>query len=238
MPLEKLPIKLFADGADLAGIIEYYHKSNITGLTTNPTLMRKAGIANYEAFAREVLMVVRTKPISLEVFSDDLPEMRRQALLIQSWGPNVYVKIPVTNTRRESTTALLSDLSAEGVQLNVTALMTLAQVREVAAALRPEVPSVISVFAGRIADTGVDPEPLMRAAQEHLAHRPATELLWASVREVYNIYQAARCGVPIITVSHDILAKAIKMNGLNLDDLSLDTVKMFRNDAVSAGYSL
>lgn len=238
MPLARLPIKLFADGADLRGIIEYYRKPYVAGLTTNPTLMRKAGISDYEAFAREVLAIVRTKPISLEVFSDDLPEMRRQALLISSWGPNVYVKIPVTNTRGESTAPVVASLSAEGVQLNVTALMTVRQVREVASVLHPQTPSMVSVFAGRIADTGVDPEPLMRAAKEALAGLPAAELLWASVREVFNIHQAVRCGVPIVTVTHDILAKAIRMNAMDLEHLSLDTVKMFRDDAVSAGFTL
>lgn len=238
MSLARLPIKLFADGADLKGISEYYHKPYIAGLTTNPTLMRKAGVADYEAFAREVLTVVTAKPISFEVFSDDLPEMRRQAMLISGWGKNVYVKIPVTNTRGESTATLVADLSAEGVRLNVTALMTAVQVRAVVAALCPGVPAVVSVFAGRVADTGVDPEPLMREARDILSANPSAELLWASVREVFNIRQAVRCGTPIVTVTHDILAKAIKMSDMDLTELSLDTVKMFRDDALSAGYSL
>jgi transaldolase len=164
--------------------------------------------------------------------------MRRQALLIRKWGRNVFVKVPVTNTRGESTAGLVADLAAEGVRLNVTALLTLDQVRTVAAALNPAVPSVVSVFAGRVADTGVDPEPLMRAAKEALAPNPSVELLWASVREVFNIHQAVRCGTPIVTVTHDILAKAIQMDGRELGALSLDTVKMFRNDAVASGFSL
>jgi transaldolase len=238
MSLDQIPIKLFADGADLKGITDYYHKPYIAGLTTNPSLMRKAGINDYEKFSREVLEIVRDKPISLEVFSDDIAEMRRQALKIQSWGKNVYVKIPITNTQGEPTAQLVADLANSGVQLNVTAIMTIAQVRAVVAALQPGTPSVISVFAGRVADTGVDPEPLMLNAKEIAAELPSAELLWASVREVFNIYQAARCGIPIVTVTHDILAKAAKMKGIRLEDLSLDTVRMFRDDAVSAGYSL
>ena len=238
MSLDQIPIKLFADGADLKGITDYYHKPYIAGLTTNPSLMRKAGINDYEKFSREVLEIVRDKPISLEVFSDDIAEMRRQALKIQSWGKNVYVKIPITNTLGEPTAPLVADLAKSGVQLNVTAIMTIAQVRAVVAALQPGTPSVISVFAGRVADTGVDPEPLMLNAKEIAAELPSAELLWASVREVFNIYQAARCGIPIVTVTHDILAKAAKMKGIRLEDLSLDTVRMFRDDAVSAGYSL
>ena len=172
MSLDHIPIKLFADGADLKGITEYYHKPYIAGLTTNPTLMRKAGINDYERFSRAALEIVRTKPISLEVFSDDLAEMRRQALKIQSWGPNVYVKIPVTNTLGESTAPLVADLAKSGVQLNVTAIMTVAQVRMVVAALQPNTPSVISVFAGRVADTGIDPEPLMLKSKEIAAALP------------------------------------------------------------------
>lgn len=238
MSLDQIPIKLFADGADLKGITDYYHKPYIAGLTTNPSLMRKAGINDYEKFSREVLEIVRDKPISLEVFSDDISEMRRQALKIQSWGKNVYVKIPITNTLGEPTAPLVADLAKSGVRLNVTAIMTIAQVRAVVAALQPGTPSVISVFAGRVADTGVDPEPLMLKAKEIAAELPSAELLWASVREVFNIYQASRCGIPIVTVTHDILAKAAKMKGIRLEDLSLDTVRMFRDDAVSAGYSL
>jgi transaldolase len=238
MPLATLPIKIFADGASLEGIAECCRKDYVAGLTTNPTLMRKAGVSDYEKFARAALEIVGERPISFEVFSDEMPEMRRQALLIRRWGRNVFVKVPVTNTRGESTAGLVADLAAEGVRLNVTALLTLDQVRTVAAALNPAVPSVVSVFAGRVADTGVDPEPLMRAAKEALAPNPSAELLWASVREVFNIHQAVRCGTPIVTVTHDILAKAIQMDGRELGALSLDTVKMFRNDAVASGFSL
>jgi len=236
--LSDLQIKIFADGADKAGIVDLYGKPYIKGLTTNPTLMKKAGITDYEAFARDVLAVVTAKPISLEVFADDFPEMRRQALKLAALAPNVYVKIPITNTRSESAAPLIRELSAAGVQLNVTAILTLDQVRTVAAALNPAVPSVVSIFAGRIADTGVDPMPLMREARTLLAGQPKAELLWASVREVLNIVQAEQCGCDIVTVTHDVLAKAAKMLGMDLTALSLDTVKMFAHDAASAGYRL
>jgi transaldolase len=237
-PLSQLQVKLFADGADKKSMLELYANPLIRGMTTNPSLMRKAGVTDYEAYAREVLQTVKDKPISFEVFSDEFPEMRRQALKIAAWQKNVYVKIPVTNTRRESSAPLIRELSREGVQLNVTAILTLSQVRTVAEALNPAVPSVVSVFAGRIADTGRDPEPLMRAALALLENQPKAELLWASVREVLNIWQAEACGCHIVTVPHDVLAKAIKMGGMNMADLSLDTVKMFAADAASAGYSL
>ncbi|MBX3736383.1 MAG: transaldolase [Candidatus Didemnitutus sp.] len=236
--LSDLPIKIFADGADKAGIVDLYGKPYIKGLTTNPTLMKKAGITDYEAFSRDILTVVTAKPISLEVFADDFPEMRRQALKLAALAPNVYVKIPITNTRSESAAPLIRELSAAGVQLNVTAILTLDQVRTVAAALNPAVPSVVSIFAGRIADTGVDPMPLMREARTLLADQPKAELLWASVREVLNIVQAGQCGCDIVTVTHDVLAKAAKMLGMDLAALSLDTVKMFAHDAASAGYRL
>ena len=236
--LEKLPIKIFADGADLEGIIDLYRKPFIQGLTTNPTLMRKVGITDYEAFARSVLESVTEKPISFEVFSDEFPEMRRQALKIRDWQENVYVKIPITNTRSDSALPLIKELSDEGVKLNVTAILTSAQVRGVAGALNPKVPAVVSVFAGRIADTGVDPMPLMKEARAILEGLPEAELLWASVREVLNIFQAADCGCDIVTVPHDILAKAAKLGGLDLDALSLDTVRMFHQDALAAGYRL
>lgn len=236
--LSDLQIKIFADGADKAGIVDLYGKPYIKGLTTNPTLMKKAGITDYEAFARDVLAVVTAKPISLEVFADDFPEMRRQALKLAALAPNVYVKIPITNTRSESAAPLIRELAAAGVQLNVTAILTLDQVRTVAAALTPAVPSVVSIFAGRIADTGVDPMPLMREARTLLAGQPKAELLWASVREVLNIVQAEQCGCDIVTVTHDVLAKAAKLLGVDLTALSLDTVKMFANDAASAGYRL
>lgn len=236
--LSDLKIQIYADGADKAGILDLYAKPYIKGLTTNPTLMNKAGIKDYEAFARDILQTVTAKPISLEVFADDFPEMKRQALKIAGWGRNVYVKIPITNTRAESAVPLIRELAASGVQLNVTAILTLEQVRGVAAVLNPQVPSVVSVFAGRVADTGVDPIPLMRTSREVLAEQPKAELLWASVREVLNILQAEQCGCDIVTVTHDVLAKAAKMLGQDLTALSLDTVKMFANDAAAAGFKL
>jgi transaldolase len=236
--LQELTIQLYADGADRAGILELYAKPYIRGLTTNPTLMRKAGIKDYEAFARDILGTVTAKPLSLEVFSDEFPEMRRQALRLASWGKNVYVKIPITNSRGESALPLIRELGAEGVKLNVTALLTLPQVAGVAAALPANLPAVVSVFAGRIADTGVDPMPLMRAAGALLADRPQAELLWASTREVLNILQAQACGCAIITVPHDILAKAATLLGQDLGALSLDTVRMFAKDAAACGFQL
>jgi transaldolase len=236
--LEKLPIKIFADGADLEGIIELYRKPFIRGLTTNPTLMRKIGISDYEGFARSVLESVTDKPISFEVFSDEFPEMRRQALKIRAWQDNVYVKIPITNTRAESAIDLIRDLAAEGVKLNVTAILTREQVQAVAGALHREVPSVVSVFAGRVADTGVDPAPLMKESLKLISALPVADLLWASVREVLNVFQAAACGCHIVTVPHDILAKASKLGGMDLSELSLDTVRMFHHDAVAAGFRL
>lgn len=236
--LADLKIHIYADGADKTGILDLYAKPYIKGLTTNPTLMKKAGIKDYEAFARDILQTVTAKPISLEVFSDEFPEMKRQALKIASWGSNVYVKIPITNSRGESSIPLIRELAAQNVKLNITALLTLAQVREVAAVLNPAVPSVVSVFAGRIADTGVDPMPIMQASRALLDGQPKAELLWASVREVLNIFQAEDSGCQIVTVQHDILAKAAKLLGMDLTALSLDTVKMFANDAASAGYKL
>ena len=236
--LQDLNVKIFADGADLAGILDLYTKPYIKGLTTNPTLMKKAGIKDYEAFSREVLKAVVAKPISLEVFSDDFAEMRRQALKIASWGSNVYVKIPISNSHGESSVPLIRDLAAHKVKLNITAILTLEQVSEVGAVLNPAVPSVVSVFAGRIADTGVDPMPIMRKAREALRLQPQAELLWASVREVLNLIQAEECGCHVVTVTHDILAKAAKMLGQDLAALSLDTVRMFSKDASDAGYKL
>jgi transaldolase len=236
--LTDLKIQLYADGADKAGILELYAKPYIKGLTTNPTLMNKAGIKDYEAFAKEILQTVTAKPISLEVFTDDLAEMRRQALKIKGWANNVYTKIPITNARGESCLPLIKELGQEGVKLNITALLTLKQVVGVAEALNPAVPSVVSVFAGRIADTGVDPMPIMRACGALLYNQPKAELLWASTREVLNIFQAEECGCAIITVPHDILAKAAKMYGMDLTELSLDTVKGFSKDAIAAGFKL
>jgi transaldolase len=200
--------------------------------------MRKAGIHDYEPFARDILQHITEKPISFEVFSDDFPEMRRQGLKINGWAKNVYVKIPITNTRGESSLPLIRELALEGVKLNVTAILTLEQVAGVAKALNPKAPAVVSVFAGRIADTGVDPMPQMRESKKLLAGLPQAELLWASVREVLNIFQANDCGCAIVTVPHDILAKTMKMTGMDLKALSLDTVKMFAADAKAAGFSL
>ena len=236
--LEKLPIKIFADGAAPEGIIDLYHKPFIKGFTTNPTLLRKVGISDYEAFARSVLESVTDKPISFEVFSDEFPEMRRQALKIRDWQDNVYVKIPITNTRAEPAINLIRDLAEEGVKLNVTAILTRAQVQAVASALNRDIPSVVSVFAGRVADTGVDPMPLMKESLELISALPKAELLWASVREVLNIFQAAACHCHIVTVPHDILAKATKLGGMDLEKLSLDTVRMFYADANAAGFRL
>jgi len=237
-PLQRLAVKIFADGADRAGMVNLYENPLIGGMTTNPTLMRKAGISDYEAFARDILHVVTNKPISFEVFSDEPAEMRRQAMRIASWAPNVYVKIPVTNTRGESMTPLVKSLAGEGIKLNVTAILTLEQVRSVGQALSESVPAVVSVFAGRIADTGRDPEPLMRASKALLETRPLAELLWASVREILNIFQADLCGCDIVTVPHDILTKALKMAGSDLASVSLDTVRMFASDAAAAGFTL
>ena len=236
--LSDLKIQIYADGADKAGILELYAKPYIKGLTTNPTLMNKAGIKDYEAFSKDILKTVTAKPISLEVFTDDLVDMKRQALKIASWGSNVYVKIPITNSVGLSCISLVKELAQQGVKLNITALLTLAQVRDVAAVLNPNVPSVVSIFAGRIADTGVDPMPIMRAAGALLEGQPKAELLWASVREVLNILQAEESGTKIVTVPHDILAKAAKMLGTDLTALSLDTVKMFAKDAAAAGFKL
>jgi transaldolase len=236
--LKDLKVKLFADGADKAGMLQLNANPLIKGMTTNPSLMRKAGIHDYEAFARDILLHITGKPVSLEVFSDEFPEMRRQALKIKGWATNVYVKIPVTNTRAESSLPLVRELALEGVKLNVTAILTLEQVAGVAQALNSKVPAVVSVFAGRIADTGVDPMPQMRESKKLLAGLPQAELLWASVREVLNIFQANDCGCEIVTVPHDILAKAMKMVGIGLKELSLDTVKMFASDAKAAGFAL
>jgi transaldolase len=236
--LTELTIKIFADGADRSGIIDLYTNPLIKGLTTNPTLMRGAGVTDYETFARDVLETVTAKPISFEVFSDEFGEMRRQALRISAWQDNVYVKIPVTNTRGESAVPVIRELVGEGVKVNVTAILTTAQVEAVAQALDPDLPSVVSVFAGRIGDTGLDPVPIMTAALDILRQRPRAELLWGSCREVLNIRHADECGAHIITVTHDILRKAIRLWGSELDAISLDTVRMFHRDAQAAGYDL
>jgi len=236
--LENLRVKIYADGADKAGILDLYAKPYIRGLTTNPTLMRKAGISDYEAFARDILQHVTAKPISFEVFSDDFAEMHRQALKIAGWASNVFVKIPITNARGESSVPLIEELARARVQINVTAMLTLKQLREVAAVLHPDVPSIVSIFAGRIADTGVDPVPIVREGLDIIRSLPKCELLWASVREVLNIIQAEQAGCHIVTVTHDVLAKAAKLLGMDHTALSLDTVQMFARDATAAGYRL
>ncbi len=235
--IQELQVKIFADGADKAGMLEMYQKSFIKGLTTNPTLMRKAGITDYREFAKDILSTIQDKPISFEVFSDDFDEMERQALEIASWGENVYVKIPITNTKKESSCPLVKRLSDQKVKLNVTALMTLEQVREVSKVLNPEMSSYVSVFAGRIADTGRDPLPMMREAVSILKNNSKAELIWASPRELLNIFQAEEIGCQIITVTNDILKK-LSLVGYDLETYSLDTVKMFFNDAKNAGFTL
>ncbi len=235
--LSDLRVKIFADGADFDAMMTMYANPLIKGFTTNPTLMRKAGIPDYEEFARKLVAAIPDRPISLEVFADDFAEMARQARAIASWGKNVNVKIPVSNTKREFAGPLIGELSRSGVALNVTAVMTLDQVRAVAECLAPETPSIVSVFAGRIADTGVDPVPLMTEAVRILRSRPKAELIWASPRELLNVFQADDIGCHIITVTNDVLAK-LALVGKNLDDYSLETVEMFRRDALAAGYSI
>ncbi|MFL0648789.1 transaldolase [Cylindrospermopsis raciborskii] len=235
--IDELQTKIFADGADKAGMLEMYEKSYIKGLTTNPTLMRKAGITDYKSFCKDILLSIKDKPLSFEVFSDEFEEMERQALEISSWADNVYVKIPITNTRAEPSYELVAKLSDKGVKLNVTALMSLTQVRDVISALNPHVPSYVSIFAGRIADTGRDPLPIMAAAIELLKMTPQAELIWASPRELLNIFQADAIGCHVITVTNDILKK-LTLVGYDLQLFSLDTVKMFYDDALKAGYTL
>jgi transaldolase len=235
--LSTLTVKIFADGANLPGMLELYRRPYIKGFTTNPTLMRQAGVTDYAAFARKVLQAIPDRPISFEVFSDDFAEMECQARRMAAWGANVYVKIPVSNTRGEPSYDLVRRLSRAGLRLNVTAVMTLAQVEAVVDALAGGAPSCISVFAGRIADTGRDPVPLMVCALRLMRYAPNAELIWASPREVLNIFQADAIGCHIITVTHDILKKAPTI-GKPLDEFSLETVQMFRDDAVTAGFGV
>jgi transaldolase len=235
--LARLSVRVFADGADIASIRKLADDPLIAGFTTNPTLMRKAGVDDYEQFARELLECVTDRPISFEVFSDDLGEMGRQARKIASWADNVYVKIPITNTEGTSSLDLARRLTNAGVKINVTALMTNQQVDAAAGALEGGSPAFVSIFAGRIADTGLEPEPIMVRALETLRPLPDVQLIWASPREVLNIIQADRIGCHIITVTHDLLAK-IGVIGRDLTDFSLDTVRMFHRDATAAGYTL
>jgi len=230
-------VKLFADGADKSGILEMYQNPRIDGFTTNPTLMRKAGITDYVAFAKDLLIEIPDKPISFEVFADEFDEMERQALEIAGWGKNVYVKIPVMNTKRQTSYELVQKLSQAGVQLNITAMMTLEQVNKVTEAVQGGASCFVSVFAGRVADTGIDPVPMMQEALELLKKTPNAELLWASPREVLNVYQAEAIGCHIITATNDILKK-LELNGKNLDVYSQETVQMFFNDAQAAGFKL
>jgi len=236
-PLNSLSVKIFADGADLSSMQELYRRPYVKGFTTNPTLMRSAGVGNYREFAQRVLRTIPDRPISFEVFSDEFEDMARQAREIASWGKNVYVKIPVTNTRGEPADELVRCLTRAGVKVNVTAVFSLAQVRDVIDALDGGAPAYVSVFAGRIADTGHDPVPLMSAAVEMLRVAPNTELIWASPRELLNVFQADEIGCHIITVTSDILKK-LSLVGKDLEDYSLDTVKMFYNDARQAGFAI
>lgn len=234
---ETLKVKLFADGADFDGMLAMYRLPHIKGFTTNPTLMRKAGVTDYEAFARRVLTAIPDRPVSFEVFADDLDEMEQQARRIATWGRNVNVKIPVTNTAGKFTGPIIRTLAKDGIALNITAVMTVAQVKEIAGALATETPAIVSVFAGRVADTGVDPMPHMRSCKQALAALPKAELLWASPRELLNIFQAEEVGCDIITATNDILAK-LGLAGKNLADYSLETVKMFYQDAKASGFAI
>jgi transaldolase len=235
--LADLRVKIFADGADRNEMLALAQNPLIKGFTTNPTLMRKAGVVDYAKFADEVLRSITTRPVSFEVFSDDFDEMERQARAIAGWGSNVYVKIPITNTRGESAQNLVRRLSDAGVKVNMTAVLTLDQVEGISRCFADDVPGYVSVFAGRIADTGRDPLPIMVAALERLASRPRVELIWASPRELLNVFHADQIGCHIITLTADILKK-LRLVGKNLDQYSLETVKMFYEDARSAGYSL
>lgn len=231
------PIKLYADGANLDDMLAAYRSGVVQGFTTNPTLMRKAGITDYEAFAKEVLGMISDRPISFEVFADDFSTMYEQAHKINSWGENVYVKIPITNTKGESAVPLVKHLVGDGIKLNITAILTLEQVKVVNDVLSPHIPAIVSVFAGRIADTGIDPMPIMQKASQMLQAESLAELLWASPREVLNVYQAEACGCDIITATGDILKK-LALRDKDLNDLSRETVQMFYDDACKAGFQI
>jgi transaldolase len=235
--VSELKVQIFADGADKASMLELYRQPYIKGFTTNPTLMRKAGVTDYERFAREILRSIPDRPISFEVFADDEIEMERQARKIARWAANVYVKIPVTNTRREPMYNLIRRLSADGIQVNATAVLALDQVGHIAEALRGGAPSYVSVFAGRVADTGRDPVPVMKSALELMAPEPKTQLVWASPRELLNIFQADEIGCHIITVTSDVLKK-VSLVGKDLHEYSLETVRMFHNDAAHSKFTL
>jgi transaldolase len=235
--IKNLKIKIFADGANVKEMVDLYHSGIVRGFTTNPTLMRKDGVNNYEKFAKEVLAEIKDLPISFEVFSDDFESMEREARKISSWGKNVVVKIPITNTKGDSSVPLIEKLSNDGLALNVTAILPIEQVESVINVINEVTPIIISVFAGRVADTGREPVPYMKKAVEIVKRKKNAELLWASSRELLNLFQAEECGCHIITITNDILKK-LKMVGKDLEDLSLDTVKMFYNDAFNAGYKI
>jgi transaldolase len=235
--LKSLKVKIYADGADKAGMLALYKNEHVKGFTTNPSLMAKAGVTDYRAFAKDILTVITDRSISFEVFSDELPEMERQAAEIKTWGQNVYVKIPITNSKGESCLPLVKKLTQQGVQLNVTALCTIEQVAATVDALAGGAPSIVSFFAGRIADTGVNPIPMVKECAELCKKAPAAELLWASTRELYNIFEADACGCKIITVPHDVLKKLPGV-GTDLAKVSLDTVKGFVADSTKAGFTL
>ncbi len=237
MSNHNLNIKLFSDGADLDGIKAMAANEWIHGFTTNPTLMRKAGVTDYKGFAGDVLDIVLDRPVSFEVFADEFEEMKHQALEIASWGKNVFVKIPVMNTKKEFSGELIRELAKAGVQLNITAVMTMKQVSAIVECLDDEVPAIISVFAGRIADTGIDPIPIMTEAIAFMKQKPKAELLWASPRELLNIVQANDIGCHIITATNDILKK-LSLLGKDHHEYSLETVKMFYQDALSAGFTI
>jgi transaldolase len=237
LTLENLKVKLFADGADKAGMLEMYARPHIKGFTTNPTLMRKAGISDYMGFAREILTLIPDRPLSLEVFSDEFSEMELQAVELAQLSDHVYVKIPITNTRRESSLPLVRRLVGRGIKVNVTAVMTWQQIEDTCRALENGPAAYLSVFAGRIADSGIDPVPVMRETVQHLKGSPNVELIWASPRELLNVVQAHDVGCHIITATNDILKK-LHLLGKGLSDFSLETVQMFRNDAIQAGFSI
>jgi transaldolase len=235
--VKELKVKIFADGADKAGMLEMYKNPNVSGFTTNPTLMRKAGVTDYEAAAKDILAAIPDRSISFEVFADDFSEMERQARRIATWGKHVSVKIPITNTKKESAIPLVRKLSQEGVALNVTAMFTLDQVQDVVDAVKGGAPCYVSVFAGRIADTGIDPVPVMAESVKRLKAAPNTQLIWASPRELLNIFQADEIGCHVITVTNDIIKK-LSLVGKNMNEYSLETVQMFYDDGKAAGYKL
>ncbi len=237
MRLEDLTIAIYADGADIEAMKAEYAKGIVKGFTTNPTLMKKAGVADYRSFAAQAVKAIPDLPISFEVFADDFETMAKEARVLADLGPNVYVKIPVTNTKGEKSTELVRRLSAEGLQLNVTAIFTIPQTKEIIEAFTPGTKNIVSLFAGRITNAGVDAEPIMKEAASLAHEKPGTQTLWASSRELFNIIQADRCGVDIITVTNNLLAQLPTL-GKSLEEYSLETVKMFYNDGKALGYQI